>query len=75
MKYVCYAALSQRRGARNTFLFIHFLFYKTFSIKCLLLIISVALLISAERLAEDLNPAVPKMPTESASEVMAPKVT
>ncbi|XP_030284512.1 band 4.1-like protein 5 isoform X3 [Sparus aurata] len=29
---------------------------------------------SAERLAEDLNPAVPKMPTESASEVMAPKV-
>lgn len=72
MKYVCYAALSQRRGARNTFLLN---FYKTFSIKCLLFIISVALLISAERLAEDLNPAVPKMPTESASEVMAPKVT
>ena len=52
---------------------IHFRWF--FSIKCRLLIISVALLISAERLAEDLNPAVPKMPTESASEVMAPKVT
>ncbi|XP_073329350.1 band 4.1-like protein 5 [Pagrus major] len=29
---------------------------------------------SVERLAEDLNPSVPKMPTESASEAMAPKV-
>ncbi len=31
--------------------------------------------ISAERLAEDLNPSVPKMPSESASEGVAPKVT
>jgi len=30
--------------------------------------------ISVERLAEDLNPSVPKMPSESASEVSAPKV-
>ncbi|XP_044072048.1 band 4.1-like protein 5 [Siniperca chuatsi] len=29
---------------------------------------------SAERLAEDLNPCVPKMPSDSASEGMAPKV-
>lgn len=29
---------------------------------------------SAERIAEDLNPSVPKMPSESASEGMAPKV-
>nr|XP_046260490.1 band 4.1-like protein 5 isoform X2 [Scatophagus argus] len=29
---------------------------------------------SAERLAEDINPSVPKMPSESASEGMAPKV-
>ncbi|XP_037645245.1 band 4.1-like protein 5 isoform X3 [Sebastes umbrosus] len=29
---------------------------------------------SAERLAEDVNPSVPKMPSESASEGMAPKV-
>ncbi|XP_071328597.1 band 4.1-like protein 5 [Trachinotus anak] len=29
---------------------------------------------SVERLAEDLNPSVPKMPSESASEVSAPKV-
>lgn len=31
--------------------------------------------ISAERLAEDLNPGVPKMPSESASDSTAPKVT
>ncbi|XP_054871217.1 band 4.1-like protein 5 isoform X3 [Amphiprion ocellaris] len=29
---------------------------------------------SAERLAEDLNPSIPKMPSESASEGLAPKV-
>lgn len=30
---------------------------------------------SAEKLAEDLNASVPKMPSESASEGLAPKVT
>lgn len=35
---------------------------------------SCCVLISAERLAEDLNASVPNMPSESASEGLAPKV-
>lgn len=41
----------------------------------ILLTFSLAPFISAEKLADDLNASVPKMPSESASEGLAPKVT
>lgn len=39
------------------------------------MLLTFSLLVSAERLADGLNTSVPKMPSESASEGLAPKVT